>query len=85
MSKTNCAHCGWDGDTDKVISKAGLEFCPACGNGVGLHHEQPTLRDQFAMAAFTGLLANSDLIGETEDYARWAYQHADAMLKEREK
>ena len=56
--------------------------------------EQPkepvaTLRDQFAMAALTGLLANPKL-AETalKKGPRWfdevAYQYADGMLKERE-
>jgi len=84
MSKTNCAHCGWDGDTDKVISKAGLEFCPACGNGVGLHHEQPTLRDHFAMAALVGLASGNGLYSPG-DVAKYSYMAADAMLKERKR
>jgi hypothetical protein len=48
-----------------------------------------TLRDQFAMAALTGLLANPKL-AETalKKGPRWfdevAYQYADGMLKERE-
>lgn len=61
------------------------------------NENNPTLRDQFAMAALTGLLANSGgpvqasaLRGtgyvnhETADVAGWAYELADAMLKERE-
>ena len=43
--------------------------------------EQPTLRDRFAMAALTGLLANP---GETgKDAAKRAYGFADAMLAAR--
>jgi hypothetical protein len=48
--------------------------------------EKPTLRDQFAMAALTGLIADTD----TEyDYALkeipvLAYDYADEMLKARE-
>ena len=51
--------------------------------------EQVTLRDQFAMAALTGLLSNPKL-AETamKKGPRWfdevAYQYADGMLKERE-
>lgn len=58
----------------------------------------PTLRDQFAMAALTGLLANSggpvqanpmSATGyanhDAAGVAAWAYEIADAMLKEREK
>lgn len=45
--------------------------------------ERPTLRDKFAMAALTGLLAG----GATGmvDYAGCAYRHADAMLAARSK
>jgi hypothetical protein len=49
-----------------------------------------TLRDEFAMAALTGLLANRKLMEqfladpEHEDwFADLAYQNADAMLRER--
>jgi hypothetical protein len=39
------------------------------------------LRDRFAMAALQGMLAReSDL---ARDVARYAYQYADAMIKER--
>jgi hypothetical protein len=48
-----------------------------------------TLRDQFAMAALTGLCAFNDQIdGKTvagpTDHAKLAYKYADAMLKQRE-
>jgi len=44
--------------------------------------EQPTLRDQFAMAALTGLLASckTDCV---DVYVKDAYQMADAMLEAR--
>jgi len=42
------------------------------------------LRDQFAMAALTGLLAHHINHWEWKDYARGAYYAADAMLKARE-
>lgn len=45
----------------------------------------PTLRDQFAMAAITGILASGSLWSEEERLAEIAYKHADAMLKERSK
>ena len=48
------------------------------------------LRDQFAMAALTGLLAVPDTnVGSVEVYknmarvSKFAYQYADAMLKAR--
>ena len=47
--------------------------------------EAVTLRDQFAMAALTGILANPpvDMRG-LHDYATDAYRFADEMLKARE-
>jgi hypothetical protein len=42
------------------------------------------LRDQFAMAALTGLLANPDAAKYSKDRTEVAYEFADAMLKARE-
>lgn len=42
----------------------------------------PTLRDRFAMAALTGMLANSQK-SNVEHYATTAYLIADLMLKAR--
>lgn len=47
-------------------------------------NQQETLRDRFAMAALTGLLA-SDRNWSDEGAALRAYKEADAMLQEREK
>jgi hypothetical protein len=41
-----------------------------------------TLRDQFAMAALTGLLANPDA-AKYKDRAEVAYNYADAMMEAR--
>jgi hypothetical protein len=47
--------------------------------------EATTLRDQFAMAALTGLLSLKSLrCMSCEDRATFAYLNADAMLKARE-
>ncbi|MDF2457645.1 MAG: hypothetical protein K0S79_61 [Nitrospira sp.] len=43
---------------------------------------RPSLRDCFAMAALTGLLANFSEMTDTEA-AVLAYEQADEMLKER--
>lgn len=47
-----------------------------------------TLRDQFAMAALTGLLAHIGIVARNapsdDDLARGSYEFADAMLKARE-
>jgi hypothetical protein len=45
--------------------------------------ETPTLRDQFAMAALTGLIASTP--GVFAEYAKMAYSAADAMIVERER
>ena len=44
---------------------------------------QATIREQFAMAALTGLLAARAEMDNFEDYARIAWQHADAMMRKR--
>jgi len=43
-----------------------------------------TLRDYFAAKALQGLLANANNDGFKAQYARWAYEYADAMLLARE-
>lgn len=43
----------------------------------------PTLRDQFAMSALQGLLANQGLYIEPDELSRRAYRLADAMLEAR--
>ena len=45
--------------------------------------EQPTLRDQFAMAALTGMMATNST-NDVMAYVRDAYKMADAMLAARE-
>lgn len=51
--------------------------------------EQKTLRDEFAMAALTGLLASGRTLrgdeAKIENYARLSYIMAEVMLLEREK
>ena len=48
--------------------------------------DNPTrLRDTFAAAALTGLLANDDLCAGDDKLSCMAYQIADAMLEERNK
>jgi hypothetical protein len=43
-----------------------------------------TMRDYFAAKAMQGLISIDDLDMHQDDYARVAYQQADAMLKARE-
>jgi hypothetical protein len=49
-----------------------------------LAQQQKTLRDEFAMAAFSlvGTLEN-DPMSCMEDYADWVYQMADVMMEAR--
>lgn len=44
-----------------------------------------TLRDEFAMAALSGMLSDSNCVGTYESIVKHAYGYADAMLKERAK
>jgi hypothetical protein len=54
-----------------------------------IEHELPDLRDQFAMAAITGILAGKwgqmPQYKPEEAFADFAYKMADAMMKRREK
>ncbi len=49
--------------------------------------EKKTLRDEFAMAALTGLMSAADQNNiwtcNTTNAVRWAYEAADAMLEAR--
>jgi len=45
-----------------------------------------SLRDEFAIAALTGIMANPDCAFEDDwEFADFAYDLADAMMKRREK
>ena len=58
-------------------------FC--AGEGYLEVDDQPTLRDQFAMAALTGLQAHPGCgINDEKELARFSYIQADAMIAERE-
>ena len=47
--------------------------------------ETKTLRDEFAITALRGLVANPNNIAGTEGSAKWAYRYADAMMEARKK
>ncbi len=50
------------------------------------HEEPPTLRDQFAIAALTGIVQGANMIDVNDfpkRFARFAYGLADAMLEAR--
>ena len=48
----------------------------------GLPFDFPDIRDQFAMAAVTGIMSTSPLIGSRQ-IAAWSYEIADEMMKKR--
>jgi hypothetical protein len=49
------------------------------------NQEEPTLRDQFAMAALNGLVSANQHVFDQKLAAKAAYALADAMMKERAK
>jgi hypothetical protein len=55
--------------------------------GIPLYSAEPMpLRDWFAGMALQGIIANeSQFDGSDEKIATWAYNYADAMIKERDK
>ena len=61
--------------TLSVCNKDGCDSAPHCY----------TLRDLFAAAALAGMYADPNECDSAEELAAYAYEAADAMLKEREK
>ena len=53
--------------------------------GYSILQREVTLRDQFAMAALTGLLSDPGTKYNADRLAKNAYDIADAMLAERER
>jgi hypothetical protein len=57
-------------------------------NSLAQAKHKKTLRDEFAMAALTGVITRSATYFGIEDFhkfAEWSYEVADAMMKERNK
>lgn len=54
-------------------------------NNVTYNYQSTELRDQFAMAALTGILSDLDSSGSKDFIATRAYIYADAMLEARKK
>lgn len=74
LSRDIVTDTGWCGGLEKVTDSPPQS-------------ESPTLRDQFAMAALTGILASGAPDPDNSDFetiAHASYIHADAMLKARE-
>lgn len=91
-----CVMCGAEllvrfpeGKAEGTCGKCGKKFGEFVEKKNKNNMEQKTLRDEFAMAALTGLLANEQFITlislDTGSYPHSAYKVADDMLKEREK
>lgn len=56
---------------------------PASNEAIKAYHPGMTLRDQFAMAAMQGAIANSAEEVDCRLWAEWSYAMADEMLKAR--
>lgn len=69
----------WDGESDDL--GAATTIRPFTSQVV--HVNEPTLRDQFAMAALTGMCAHPDCEGTYEEIANQVYRLADAMMNAR--
>lgn len=88
---TNCVPHGWSQDLGKIRNRGaeplvGLWAAAAPRDRFTdtTHMPAKTLRDEFAMAALTGMLA-SDMDAEDATFARASYTFADAMMLERSK
>lgn len=73
-----CPKCGLPVDHDVTVGEAVLDLFDSLAPSA-----PPTLRDQFAMSALQGLLANQGLYIEPDELSRRAYRLADAMLEAR--
>jgi hypothetical protein len=91
----------YNSDCHKCVAYRNNELCESLGECNGGYfsevddrapeitntQEQPTLRDQFAMAIVTGKIYcfRSDTQDEQDDYAQRVFALADAMMKARAK
>ena len=66
------------------LSGIQMELCHIARAAVTSEEQSPHLRDQFAMAALTGLLSGRSHVGIRMDWSKAAYEFADAMMKARE-
>lgn len=72
-------------DQDILTGRQQAEFLSHYHSQCAKSEERLRLRDQFAAAALTGLLASMQKNVLAEDLASHAYEAAEAMLAEREK
>ena len=71
--------------TDQEIKEMQQMLHELCGVVIRLQvdlNSKPDLRDQFAMAALTGMLAGR-VPGERTEWVKGAYEFADAMMEAR--
>jgi len=87
-----CPHCGTDSDKSLDMFTRRMDLDEFVSEVRNLRQEVDragpviTLRDHFAMAAMTGLLADANAPCQfADEWAKYAYLMADAMMKEREK
>ena len=73
------------GPTHPCERKELVTTCDAVPAPADVKYSGMSLRDHFAGLAMYGLLCGSEYDPSYGDCAIWAYAHADAMPKEREK
>lgn len=71
--------------SDKYGGPAFASTLKICGCDAQARHQGMTLRDYFAAAALTGLIASPDAVNDDSKIARAVYVYADAMLEARKK
>lgn len=70
---------------DTVLGNRTMESINCMAHDLGkIKENQPTLRDQFAMAAMNGLLSDTNYSFENaQELARTCYRYADAFIEVR--
>ena len=66
-----------------MTTNTGGPAFPAPAGVAHITEQGMSLRDYFAAKAMQGMLSNPDSDGTEDQFAGWAYQSADAMLKAR--
>ena len=73
----------YTGYSDKLSDWDIVEHIPNQGEAEEPTQDEMTMRDQFAMSAMSGMLANNIRYASYENMARWSYEVADEMMKAR--
>lgn len=82
MKRTN-AWASQNNSSDSMERSNSVSHLQAAESLHEISVNTPTLRDQFAMSALQGLLANQGLYIEPDDLSRHVYRLADAMMEAR--